>query len=465
MITYQQQQQTIYGNQYNAENITITQVLARPAGTALQQIFLSAPQEDLGGYRGAVAENLGQVGLTSPAPAWLTHLQAAQHQAKLCESDGFIGMIAHWYGLVPPHHHKSLCHQEFQWAHEHWAQRTPPRLMFFRPEPNSPADVELRQKAEALIGAGDQTHAQQMEHLVQEISSGPDAFRRLKRFSDQDDLVKQVFGTCLMWHQPLTSLAETPALVPPPAARELNPEDLGALGREPHLKWIKRTFRQVSQQPEPAVVWLVSGGPHAGQAEFVQRLLAEELFKRGRPPQKGTLPLHEVTPAQLTEWVGDLLGLTPAGEALTQPAQLAQAVYKALQEQQLCLVLTEVKRVAGGLLGFQQQFWQPFHQALQALCAHHPPPHRLLVVVVVDDTDARETGPSALGSDQTLDCAKLLPLPELTPFSEDDFYDWFEAMEIPEAGQAALAEKLLAQPHPAAVFASLRRETLWPEGA
>jgi hypothetical protein len=49
-------------------------------------------------------------------------------QQRVKDSGGFILMLGHWYGSIPPGKEKSITHLEFEWAFEKWASEPFPKI-------------------------------------------------------------------------------------------------------------------------------------------------------------------------------------------------------------------------------------------------------------------------------------------------------------------------------------------------
>ncbi len=467
MVTYNQQHQHV-GTQYNAGRDIY--LIPRPGtlvGRPLHEVFVSSGQ-DVDTYRVRVTQTLAKIDVTAPDAGLVIHLPTAEHRARVWSSDGYMALVGHCYGQVIPAYQKSLLHQEFEWAAQHWTAGKNRRLMVFRPELNSPADAALRQKAAILIGPNLQENETRLQTFLTGLNTGPEGWRHVKYFRDESDLKEHVQITCNMWLKSIMSFTAPDAL-PPEPARIVTGAELGRLGRTEQAGLVKKILAYAAAKADvPAVALLVHGPPGAGQVEFLRYLVTLPTLRQGRPPEKGwgALPLHQVSLPQLVEWISTMLGL-PAGEAIATPAKLAGLVHTALKQGQLCLVLDQVERLAGGVATFQEQFWQPFYAELKRLCGSQPPPHRL-ILLVVDHTGQAAAWQGLTCSGQAkvsgLDFARLLELPVLGPFEEDHYYDWLADLEIPAGLHQNLVAGLGPLATPAAVFEYLRHQTLWPEG-
>jgi hypothetical protein len=450
-----------------------TQETGKAGVVSLKEIFLSSTIEDLDAYRSPITQFLAEVDITIPHPKYLDKLAPEERQGKLRSADAYIGLVGHWYGDVIPAYHKSFVHLEFQWAYQHWLLQKPRRLVVFQPDRNSQADIELHQRADELIGANRQDHETFLEAFRKELTGGRDGFRWVDHFTDKGHLLAKVLQTCVMWQKPLTAAAEERQAQGSgeSAPRPTVPiEDLGSLGRGKQVDLVTSILLSLNKCSDiPAAALLVHGPPQAGQTEFLHHLVTLHQLKRGRPPKRawGSPADPSASISRLTEWVGQVLGLPGQGEDSGIPEKLAERVYTQLKKQQLCFILDDVERINGGVTAFQQQFWQPFYNRLKDLAAQQSLPNRL-IAIVVDYTGQRQAWQElACLADQpvaSLDFARLLELPALTPFTEEDFANWFPAFDLSDERRLELWQLAEDFTTPADVLNWLRYQDLGVEG-
>jgi hypothetical protein len=402
--------------------------------------------------------------------------------AEVDAAAGFIGVFAYWYGSVPPGEQRSITHLEFLRALERQEQKADLPMMILMPKEPSPVKTLLEGRARKFIGkdvAKRKEHSERLRIFHDEVKGG---WRIVQEFETSEDLYDMVLVKCQEW-KGLTAMRAAQGEVEVEeiaAARRLpTDEELGLLGRAAHFKAVEDTLALASAFPdEPALAFLLSGDEDAGQRAFLQRLLTTAAVRAGRPPRVLRPPYEQCDPASLVHLVGDGLGLSGAGGAPepTTPRELAEAVHAGLQQQQLCFVLDQAHRVAGGVPALRVQFWLPLYERLKELRAERPTEHRLLGFVADHAGRAPDAwGDAARPHDDPAgpDYSRLLLLPALPPFTKLDLLRWMSDLGVPDrppGRRVALADAALktagGQPDgtPRRVFQRLSDEDLWPEG-
>lgn len=396
---------------------------------------------------------------------------------------GYIGIFAYWYGSIPPQHQVSITHLEFQRAFQRWEQDPNPPLVIFMPKNPSAAKEELEAQAARVLGNKDETtrerHPELLKGFHQEVRGG---WRVVRDFESCDDLYGWIITICSQW-KGLTPLEAARGVVEvlerSPERRLPTEEELGLLGRAPHFKAVEDALALATAFPEePALAFLLSGDEDAGQRAFLQKLLTTPAVRAGRPPRILRPPYEQCDAAALVHLIADGLGLSGTAGAAdpTTPRELAEAVHAGLQQQQLCFVLDQSHRIAGGAAAFREQFWLPLYARLKELRAERPTEHRLLGFVAdYAGRTADAWGDAALAHDDANgpDYSRLLLLPTFAAFTKLDLLRWMNDTAVPDrppGRRARLAEAALKNaagqpdPTPRRVFARLSDEDLWPEG-
>lgn len=394
-------------------------------------------------------------------------------EIRVRDSQGFILLLGHWYGSIPPGHDKSITHLEFEWAFAKWKDDRAPSMAVLRPKPGSEADTQLRTDAIPLIAAGkEQEHALLLQSFHSQVDDKEHAWRRIQTFQDRHDLRETaiVLGTKWRGFTPLAAArGEVPAPQSPVEA-QIREDQFGQLGRKTQHDAIKKALSGMAAYPEaPALVLLVHGDEDAGQRSFVAHV-ARSLLKRYSPKRAiGRLPPGSNSTQALVTWIASILGL-PNTAGIDTPELLAERVVEELEKQQLHFIIEHVgSDYAGGLQAFLENFWRPFWTKLRELRLARQISNRLVAIVTdyAQDENSWSGAISSLGA--AVDFTKLIPVPRLRPFVKDDFFEWFDDMDIPDrpAGRRdQLATRALpgGDGTPLRVFSRLGSEQLDPEG-
>lgn len=454
----------------------------RPPGGL--NIFLSSTIKDYETLRDKVRDVLLRKAECAcfPSEEWVGGYAGtlATCRQRVLEAGGFILMLGYWYGSVPPQEEKSITHFEFEWALDKWNREQFPKMAVLRPKPDSPAARQLKALAEPLLPKSPLDllqHEERLRRFHEQVDDRRGEWRTIKSFKDDEELLQDtiVFGLKWRGQTPLAASQGRVAIEPDYAAdSRLSAPMLGALGRQPQETTIQKTLARLSGTPEaPAVAMVVHGDEDAGQRAFLARIIHRWLNKLHPKPAIGRLPLGKPTIPALVAWLARTLGL-PNPVGIATPEQLADQVALELQHQPMGFVLDRIGDLQGGARSFQRDFWRPFWSRLRMLRQQTPTPHRL-VAVLADYTGNPDAWgetvmpPPAPGA-PTDDYARLLLIPRLGPFSDDDLLSWLEEMEVPDDAsgrRAELVRRVLhneagaLDPTPLHVFNRLLGETLW----
>lgn len=393
---------------------------------------------------------------------------------------GFIGIFAYWYGSIPPHQQCSITHLEFRRALERLEQNGDLPMMILMPKDPSAVKSELEARALQLVGEDEahrQEHSGRLKLFHDEVKGG---WRIVQEFESCEDLFELILVKCTEWKGlTLIRAAQGEVEVDETARARRTPseEELGLLGRASHFKAIEDALALAPAFPaEPALAFLLSGDEDAGQRALLQRLLTTAGVRAGRPPRIVRPPYDQCDATALVHLVGDGLGLSGAAAEPTTPRELAESVQTGLQRQQLCFVLDQAHRVAGGVPAFREQFWLPLYTRLKELRAERPTEHRLLGFVADYAGRAADAwGDAARPHDDPTgpDYSRLLLLPDLATLTKLDLLRWMNDLKVPDqppGRRAQVADAVLknaaGQPDatPRRVFQRLSDEDLWPEG-
>jgi hypothetical protein len=291
-------------------------------------------------------------------------------------------------------------------------------------------------------------------------------------FRDRIQLCSRCITICLDWagrSAPRAAKGEIQIAAAP--GPKLTPEQLGSLGRHEHLNAAVRAISDLAADPAslaiPAIALLVHGEEDAGQNAFLHQIKSLKVFKRGRPPALGRPPL-QATASGLAQWLAIQLGL--GAHTVDSPEALASAAAEELAKQPLSILVDEVHRAEGGLLGFQD-FWTRFYNCLSRLRTERRLVHRLYLVAADYTGEClawTDVAPRCSGH-QAGDYSKMCLLPPLRQFTKRDVLAWLLEMNAPDDGAgrlARIADLVLRRPNgsfdptPTRVFRRLTEEDL-----
>lgn len=476
-----------FGNAHVFVNSQVTlQGLPAPAaasGVVVRRVFISSTIDDLTEYRHAMRqaiqrvqgeallfeEDEGMRAFAGDVGVWQASLQQAQ---------GYMGLCGHWYGALVPQNELSLPHLALRWALSRWQGQPAPPISLYTPEPGSQADQALRQLAQPLLPT-DPAALQQHTQRLQGFYSDALRFVSPCAFADQRQLHDQVLVTYAYWRgaTPLAAARGRAMVVGQPGMAAGERERvLGCLGRGVQVALVDAVVSQADGRADvPAVALLVVGAKDAGQRAFVEALRQRPSMQRGRAPKVGRPSQDQYDLVALVQWVADAIGHADP-QSVELPEQLAEWVAPQLRHQQLCFMLDQVHRLAGGVTAFFRGFWQPLYRRLSEVRGANPAAYRLVAVLVGYSEDVvaalqADGQPVAVSG---ADFEKVQVLPVLAPFTSADVIAWLrDVLRLPDtpAGRYdQIAERVLVDDAgdvdgtPLAVFARLKDEAIWSEG-
>lgn len=402
----------------------------------------------------------------------------AKCRERVIEAGGFLLLMGYWYGSVPPRQEKSITHLEFEWALDKWKGERFPKMAVLRPKPASPAAEQLKAAAQALLPTSAdelRQHEDRLRRFHEQVDDKRNEWRTITPFKSEQDLREHALVLGLSWRG-LTPLAASRGLVAPPRDDSvdsgLSEAMLGALGRQGQEEAINKILARLPGSPDvPAVALVVHGDEDAGQRAFLARVVHRRLKKYHPKQPIGRLPLGEPTISALVAWLAQTLGI-PNPVGVDTPDQLADQVALELRHQDLYFIVDRIGDLSGGVRAFQRDFWRPFWDRLRAARQQMPTPHRL-VALVADYTGNSDAWGDAVATPQAgapVDYARLLLVPRLEAFTDDDVLSWLEELEVPDDAtgrRAKLVRRVLRNDAgapdatPLHVFGRLRSEVLW----
>jgi len=459
-----------------------------PCAAGALTIFLSSTIGDYEDYRREVQDILLRKAECACflSEDWIGGYDATVDKCRqrVCQSAGFILLLGHWYGSVPPGKEQSITHLEFDWARERWQGDPFPKMAVLKPKPGTPADDRLKKEALRILATREREehdlHAARLAKFHAEVDDRQTEWRTIRTFEDIHDLREYtlVIGRDWRGYTPMAAAQGQVDAGNGATAARLRDDQLGRLGREPQQRAIRKLLSGLAAHPEvPAVALLVNGDRDAGQRAFVTHVQGS-LLKNHRPKRKvGRLPPGSSTLPALLAWVAGTLGLASAG-GVDSPAALADGVVEELKHQELHFAIDRVGAdCPGGIAGFQRDFWQPFWNRLKRLRTQRQIANRLVAIVTDYSSDAGDWAGVAVDAQSGKsadDFSRLVALPRLGPIGESDLYDWFDELEVPDdppGRRQELARRALRDEEsgafdgtPLHVFERLQGERLWSEG-
>lgn len=458
-----------------------SQTTAASPGPGVSKVFLSSTIEDYKSLRAEVHDAARK----AETYCWLSEETTTTYESvedycrrMLLGSQGYILLLGHWYGSVPPQEKskrgpqgRSITHLEFGWAFERWRDRPGQTMAVLMPELGSPLDRTLLRRAQEILRErhlDEVAHAASLEAFRNEVSGVNVKWRYIAPFDTVPTLREQVIVACnrfregLLIHAPLVGSGAPAAGF---AASDIGNAELGLLGRTRHVEEMKRAISDLEAGSFPALAVLVHGDRDAGHMVFLSHLFAEVLGPYKPRERRNEWANAFAGLEALCAWFARSLGLGPGSDT---PEGVAERCLPKLGQQPLALLLDRVGKFGGGIGAFHAQFWRPFCGRLQQLW--HPGLHRVLAILTTYSADtaawqalARDTADDAAAP---TDGSLLWPLPRLTPFTAAHFPRWFDAVGVvADATQrAALVRRLLGgeegenDPLPLHVLDRLRAE-------
>lgn len=447
-----------------------------PAAAPPPQVFLSSTVRDLEAYRRTIREAVRKRAQTLcllSEEDWPSGYDDTVDKClrQIAAAQGFLLIIGHWYGSVPPGADRSITHIEFDVAFDRWKTADPRPMAVMMPKPGSSADKELLEAARRILKGERKrglTAAEHTARLDKFRSSVTDSWKTVDSFQNKHEL-REIALTCCLRFQNQTFIKAATGAIPAPVARpvsQVSEGQLGAIGRTPHVSAAKAIMARLADSPGvPAVMLVATGDDDAGQRAFLQRLL-DTVFRKHTPRAAPSALPVQIETGGLAQWIGGLLNLPVT--ALETPVTLADRVAVALKRQPLICAIDRIGDLAGGLDAFRDVFWTPFYAALRDLRQRDRFLHRLVVVLADYSTSGTPVDLAALAKVPP-DCSREVVLPALGAITRADVLDWFDDMEVPDDAsgrRAALADRVMnaSKGVPLRAFNRLCGENLWPPG-
>lgn len=401
---------------------------------------------------------------------------------RVMAANGFMLLLGHWYGSVPPGQEKSITHLEFEWAQQRRKKARFENMAVLRPKPGTRIDKKLRQLAQNIIatGAADpDTHAARLKAFHDQVDDRSTEWRIITPFKDVHDLREHALVLAHGWRG-WTPLAAARGKVAPTRGAaydsQLTDAMLGQLGRKPQIDAIEAMMSGVAGYPAvPAQAILVHGDEDAGQRAFLSHLLSSTLEEYYPKQSIGSLPLGQTSGGAFVAWVTRRLGLPDSSRPET-PEQLADRVADELRNQPLHFVIDRIGTLEGGISAFREKLWEPFWRRLRQLRVDLGIANRLVAVVTDYSGDDERWAPHTVDPEKinaTEDYLKLLRVPKLAAIQRQEVFSWFDKLRVPDDAtgrRAKLADFMLnndhgeADPVPTHVYGRARSQQLWPEG-
>ena len=403
-------------------------------------------------------------------------------QRKVLQSQGFMLLLGHWYGSIPPGQQKSITHLEFEWAQQRPERKRYEQMAVLRPKPGTAIDKKLRQAAQDIIvssATDPDRHADLLKAFHDQVDDRSTEWRIITPFKTVQDLREHALVIANEWRgsTPLAAAQGRVATTSTFFAQnsQVTEEMLGELGRKAQIDAVEAVISGIPAYPDmPAVALLIHGDEDAGHRPFLSYLIANCLDGYYPKQPIGGLPIENASPAAFVAWVARKLGVTDVSRPEI-PEQLAEAVADELRSQPLHFVLDRIGTLEGGVSAFREKFWTPFWHRLRELRAERGIGNRLVAVLSDYSGDESRWAQHAVASDDIAsseDYLKLVAVPKLGAIEKKHVLAWFAALEVPDTPpgrRVKLADFLLkndrqkADTVPAHVYGRARSQQLWPE--
>lgn len=445
----------------------------------IRSAFLSATVLDCGAYRTqlkASIENYANVRV----PLQQHWAEPVHSVVKACEShflkqDAYLGLFGHRYGWVPPGYDpQSITRLEWSFAVQRWRRETEAPMFIFRPKPGSQADQQLQAQAEQTFdqqnppaSADDRARSRRLQ---QEFWAALDAWalsksggRTINLFRTLDELEKMGMASISHWNLDMLERAVSSGGAGP---SRIPDAELGRLGRKAQFECIQEAMAAaVDADPARSLAFAVHGPEGHGQWQFALQLAAWSEFDEAEVMVPG--PADAGDAATLARWACGRLKCPDTGsDAL---AALTQALAARLRLVDVVLVLSAFGTAPDRWQRFVQDLWQPLTAQLQAMNL----PQRLLWFVIDSEPAAVAQQPALFWDgdhdDADLDAMRLVPVPELGPFSAPEverflklLQDNYPELPLPAATRRQIAKAVTTTDGvPERVFGRLHNQGFW----
>jgi Domain of unknown function (DUF4062) len=429
-------------------------------------VFLSSTFQDFNDYRDEVSAALEE---DADVRATLLENVAGPYvdTVELCRqalhnSDAYLLLLAHWYGSIPPPGSKSITHREYEWACDRWKNRANCPIAVLMPQAGSPADLDLKEKAAALLSTADDRYRSDHPRLIAEFQRQVTGnWRRVMYFPTKERAARKALVAYSYWRgeNPLRAAAAGPQFEGINTDL-LSSASLGSLGRREQMDALQRELARIKIRPNvPGAVFLVSGHELAGQRHFLDYVSRAGVFP-GRPAAPTLLPSQQFPSVKLPGWASDQLGFSGADRAEAIP-DLAAHIALELKKQALTFFLADVGVLAGRGESFVRDFWSPLYRALAELRQQQSFKYRLFSIVA-DYEATPELWQNSVSPADPAEYEKLVPLPRLGDITADALAQWLEQKAVAEEQRPAILREVLkgkATENPGIVFERLNRQS------
>lgn len=442
----------------------------------IREIFLSATVADSGDYRTQVQEALRAVEVAVfLQEEWNSSARPSVDLCldRLCQSDAYMGLFGFRYGWIPETHKKSITELECDKAFQYWGEFPDPPIFLFLPAPGSAAAKELARNANKAL---------RKEHPEDVASQGVAERRRLESKQSQKDfcdrlrnknrfirdfktvveLRERAIACVANWNRDHLRNATRDRRQAP---GDIPPDELGQIDRAAQREALKKALRRIASSDSMAMAVLVHGEHDMGHTDFFAWLESWHGWSLDSGPFRINPPHGQK----------DIAGLILTATCAIAPERrdanpdfggLASAVLERCGEEPVVFLLTNIACLPGGLGALHRDFWTPLLAALRERTPRKRPEHRLTLVV-----DHREAlSPpypdfvwSGAPNAPDLDFSRLIPLPPLAPFTDDDVEAWLDDHKLDVRRQADIVQRVIGNGKPLEVFDRLNAEEFWRE--
>ncbi|HEX4947865.1 MAG TPA: DUF4062 domain-containing protein [Blastocatellia bacterium] len=424
------------------------------------RVFISSTCSDLEqDCRPAAIKAAGLAGLAVTMERWITDFANSVQVCKqqiVHESNRYIGIFAYRRGWVPEQQQiptplqaevagKSITEAEFDWALQKLKDKS---MAIFFPHVGTPFDTELRQRANNQSPA-DAAAQEEFRHRVRNMGC------TVSLFDEPFQLGVAVGILVDRWSRgSLREVAQTSSATPQRAA-------FSTLGRLAQVRACEDCLRDHISQALPEIgCFLIHGPAGYGHEELLQRLqnkLSEQGEVLSLTVDAGVAWRGKDVPAILEVLSKEL------NESFATVSQLATRLKQELTTQDVVLRCDNLQRLNISLATFIQEFWQPLAQSFSDQDTDLA--QRLICLASFKGTLDAAVQPLLFAPDsaEDFDKTKLIALPALDNFTENDLFVWLKQQKMPPLKAKTLAAKLMQETggNPPALFQELLQDALW----
>ncbi len=416
--------------------------------------FLSATKEDLDAdcRPGALnAVNLAG-GMPITMETWDTEYKKAVEvcREKITESSHYIGIFAFRRGWTPPELQKSITEAEFDWA-----ENFEKPMVVFLPNPTARFTLKLRKRASKQS----ESDYQAQEEFLKKVRQ-----KTCQLFDNPSDLSCRVAIRVLRW---ANSLRTGPGAEHSESQSEWRPPDeveINKLGRTDQERNFEDTLNMLRPGWPRTVCFLIHGPTGQGHSRLAARFRKKLETKRGTKQYTAAISARwrKATSEKLIEVIGS--SIVP-NLAVASIEVLAERLNKMLKDGDVILEISDVQRLGESLSDFAKTFWQPLVAALGESSSY-----RLIVLATLEgnisNTWEQYLQPPLKKKCVTFDPNRLIKLPKLQSFKEEELSTWLEnggwvepkAIEV--FAQVLITE---TQGRPETLFQRLAHELTWKD--